>query len=61
MTEAEEWHKKYNEASQELGAANVEWQVAGVALARANARIDKAQREHARLFQERIAHTRNRK
>lgn len=49
-----DWNTRYNAAVEESTIARIEWDAAERALARANARRDKAEREMHRLFQERI-------
>lgn len=49
-----DWTARSSAANEELTIARIEWQAAEQALARANARKDRAERAVHQLFQERI-------
>ena len=47
-----DWNVKFTAAEKELEEAQMQWKLAEQSLAIANARLDRAQREHARVFKE---------
>jgi hypothetical protein len=50
----DDWHKRYEAAHVEMEEARILWNEADSAMARANARRQRAEREFHRVFQERM-------
>jgi hypothetical protein len=51
---SDDWHKRYEAARVEMEEARILWNEADSAMARANARRQRAERELHRVFQERM-------
>lgn len=51
---SEDWHKRMMAARVEFEEAHIEWKEAESAMARANARRSRAEREFHRVFQEKM-------